>query len=656
MNVFSISTFTGRQRKTVFLLIVIFQALASFAADTSHVVVSYDKVVTDPSKGVNPYSRWALFPAKNVPLRKITLYVKFGCPDSMRCADWDYSDRIVLKRQGGKGAPLLDYTIGQMLTPYGGAFSKDWNFQWQVDLTDFSLILRDSVEIEYIHSGYEENKDRGWKIQLRFSFINGPAVATPLAFHKVYNAGFHYGDGANPIENELRPYTFKPKEKSTTARLYVLQTGHGMDSIGCGEFCKRYREIWWNNRLVRNTDIWKKCGDNPLYPQAVTWIFDRANWCPGYLNQPEIVDQRLLPRQDNVFDMAMEPYLTSDRNVIENIYAYLIEYSTPVSKTDAAVEEVVVPSTTDIYRRQNPACINPVIIIKNNGAANLTSCLFRYGTKGFATRTYKWKGNLAFGQTEQVTLPAVIESKNELNEFTVSIEQPNGAKDSYSGDNKIVSYFQSVPVHDKKLIVQFRTNSKPADNSYTITNAAGQPVLERRLGSLQKDSLYKDTIELAPGAYRFNVLDTAGNGLEFWYALKAGRGNCRILNGRGEMLKNFESDFGNGVSYEFMVSPDSLQWAKPSEEISVGLFPTMTKGKVIMDYFSNQPQDALVQITADGGNNEVVEEHRYPGLREATFQYDLGYRPPQRYYLKVFVKGKLVFNKRIRVVQRVPGD
>jgi hypothetical protein len=120
------------------------------------------------------------------------------------------------------------------------------------------------------------------------------------------------------------------------------------------------------------------------------------------------------------------------------------------------------------------------------------------------------------------------------------------------------------------------------------------------------------------------------------------------------MLKNFESDFGNGVSYEFMVSPDSLQWSKPSEEIAVGLFPTMTKGSVVLDYFSNEPQDALVQIIADGGNNEVVEEHQYLDLKTATFQYDLSYRPPQRYYLKVFVKEKLVFNKRIRVVPRLP--
>ncbi len=40
-----------------------------------------------------------------------------------------------------------DYELARMLTPYGGAFAKSWQFGWEVDVTDFSLLLRDSVEI-----------------------------------------------------------------------------------------------------------------------------------------------------------------------------------------------------------------------------------------------------------------------------------------------------------------------------------------------------------------------------------------------------------------------------------------------------------------------------------------------------------------------------
>ena len=56
------------------------------------------------------------------------------------------------------------------------------------------------------------------------------------------------------------------------------------------------------------------------------------------------------------------------------------------------------------------------------------------------------------------------------------------------------------------------------------------------------------------------------------------------------------------------------------------------------------------RITDEG--NLLVEEHQYKELKEGLFTYDLSYRPAQRYYLKVFVKGELKYNKRIRVVEK----
>ncbi len=203
-----------------------------FATDTTHVQILHPTVVTDPSKGVKEYAKWVKFPSTKEPIRKITLFVKFACPDSMRCADWDYSDRIVLKRKV-TDTTTLNYTIAHMLTPYGGAFSKTWSFQWQVDVTDFSFLLRDSVEISYIHSGYEENKDRGWKILLDFEIVKAPPAAESIAIHKVYNDNYQYGNAAKNIEEALVPYRFTANAKTTQARLYVLQTGHGMDKSCC---------------------------------------------------------------------------------------------------------------------------------------------------------------------------------------------------------------------------------------------------------------------------------------------------------------------------------------------------------------------------------------------------------------------------------------
>jgi hypothetical protein len=619
-----------------------------FANDTTHVQILHPTVVTDPSKGVKEYTKWVMFPAQKEPVRKITLFVKFACPDSMRCADWDYSDRIVLKRKG-KDTTSLNYTIAHMLTPYGGAFSKTWSFQWQVNVTDFSLLLRDSVEIAYIHSGYEENKDRGWKILLDFEIIKAPPVAEPIAIHKVYNDNYQYGNAAKNIEEALTPYRFIANKKTKQARLYVLQTGHGMDTAGCGEFCSKYREIWWNNQLISKQDIWKKCGDNPLYPQAGTWLYNRANWCPGYLNQPEILNRPLLHDKENVFDINMQQYVTGDANVNENIFAYIIEYKSPAAKNDVSLEHIAVPSLTQIYSRINPACMSPVVTIKNNGAAPLTSCMIKYGTTGFAMQTFLWKGNLSFNQSQEIILPGNVQSRKGTNQFVVELLRPNRKKDEYSADNKQISPFEAVAQHGKKIIVRLRTNAKPEENAYVIRNNIGEIIFERRLGSLQKDSLYNDTVALALGCYQFELIDTTGNGLEFWAAARDGWGSCKLLNENSEMIKDFESDFGSNLLYNFQVAEDEAKWSPVVSTPSLGVFPTQTRGKVSLDFFSNKLQNPIVQIIADGGNNEVVEEHKYYNIKQALFNYDLSYRPAQRYYLKVFVEGQLIFTKRIRV-------
>jgi hypothetical protein len=84
-------------------------------------------------------------------------------------------------------------------------------------------------------------------------------------------------------------------------------------------------------------------------------------------------------------------------------------------------------------------------------------------------------------------------------------------------------------------------------------------------------------------------------------------------------------------------------------EPAIGLYPTRTNGKTNMDYFGGIPKDLTVQIITDEGA-KLVEEHHYKNVKEGSFTYDLSYRPAQRYYLKVFIDGRLQFNKRIRVV------
>ena len=634
-----------------FLLLLLLNGLSIslFASDTLHVITHHkETVVTDPAQGNNYYKRWGVFPAKDIPVRKITLHLKFACPDSMRCADWDYLDFIKIKRVGGSNGDDKDFEIARMLTPYGGAFAKDWKFDWEVDVTDFSLLLRDSVEIEYNHTGYEPNKDRGWKVTLDFEIIKGTPVAEPISIQKIYSGAFKYGDSTESIEENLPEVKFKKEANADYAKFRVLHTGHGANpGDHCGEFCSKNRMIYFNGDLIDKRSIWKKCGDNPLYPQAGTWLYDRAHWCPGYLQIP---DEYLLPLQElvNTIDMDMEPYNVPKTEAVENITAYMIQYKKPVTQNDVAIIDIVAPTTKQAYARKNPVCINPVIIIKNNGYKILTSLKINYGTKGFKTNTYNWKGNLAFGEKAEINLRTLIDAKQGENYFTVLLSNPNKKKDEFTPDNSMAASFIKAPVHSGRLVVVLKTNNQPADNRYIVNDVRGKTIYHRSFDSTQKNKLFKDTLYLKPGCYQFFVTDTAGNGLEFWANNIGGRGFVRLQDTAGNLVKNFISDFGNSISYNFSVSNDAKDFAALNTEASIELYPTRTTGKTELQYFSGIANDVKVQIITDEGQ-KLVKEYFYKNLKEGSFNYDMGDLPPQRYYVKVFVNGELKFNKRLRV-------
>ena len=635
--------------KQLLTVALFFLCASAKASDTLHVIThNKETIITNPSKGFNEYKRWGIFPAAQTPVRKIILHVKFACPDTMRCADWDYLDFISIKKVGGVNGINKDFEIARMLTPYGGAFNKDWRFNWELDVTDFSLLLRDSVEIEYNHTGYENNKDRGWLVTLDFEIIKGKPVAEPISIEKIYSGAYKYGDSTASIETFLKPINFAREKEASFAKLKVSQTGHGDNAAnGCGEFCSKKREIVFNGNLIDTRPIWKKCGDNPLYPQAGTWILDRANWCPGYLQIP---DEYLLPLEEkNIVDVNMEPYEVAKSEAVENIVAYIIQYKKAATKNDVSITDIIVPTNKNTYLRKNSACSGAKIVVKNNGRNELKQLMIAYNTIGFGIKRYLWKGKLPFNQQTEIVLPGVIDAAKGKNTFIVTLSKPNGKIDEFADDNTMVSHFEKTPVHGKELVLVFKTNNQPQHNSYTVLNSNDNVVYSRIFDSTQKNKLFRDSFHLADGCYQLLIQDTAGDGLEFWFNNRGGRGYTRLQDAKGNLLKQFDSDFGSELTYNFVVSADEKQWSEMNTEPAIGLYPTRTTGKTIMDYFSGTPQDVTVQITTEEGA-QLVEEHHYKNLKEGSFTYDLSYRPAQRYYLKVFIGGALKFNKRVRVV------
>jgi len=606
--------------------------------------ITHDRttIVTDPAKGEKAYPAWGIFPSKDVSIRRILMHVTLGCPDSLPCAHWDYLDHITIKRAGGKNSKSLNYELGRMLTPYGSIFTAGWNWTWTVDVTDFAMVLRDSIEIEYTHSGYE-TPAVGWALTLDFEIIKGPEVLHPLSVVEMWKGNFRYGDTTDPIEKKLTPVSFQKLPEANLVRFRIQQTGHGMDEPrGCSEFCSRWRDITYDGKLIDHTNLWKNCGDNPLFPQGGTWIYDRAWWCPGNLQPADIVD--ISPSKGtHTVGITMEPYsATANIQANEAIASYLVQYTGPIARYDAAIETIMVPNNDQNFRRSNPAGFNPVIRVRNLGSENLKSLLITYGTEGFPKRTFAWKGNIGFNETATVILPGDIDQKPGINTFTVTISKPNGKKDAWNGDNTLGSAFLPPPVLPQKMVLQLLTNNKPGENEIKILDNKGNLAFHRKPSELSPRTMYYDTLNLDTGTYALVLSDSAGDGLEFWYEVESGYGYMRLLSMDGRLLHDFESDCGDGQFFSFSTSP-SFSIDTTTTQYAFVLFPRRTSGIINLDVHADKAGTMEVKITSDG---VVVQQHYYKSVKQNQFTYDVGYLPNGRYIIEVLIDGESKFKRR----------
>ena len=624
----------------------------SFAGNgkTIHIIShNKTKVITDPSKGVNAYKHWSVFPSKRTTYRKAILYVTYQCPESLHCGEWDYIDNIYLRRIGGSKFSSKDIEIARLISPYGWRFTPMWKFTWKIDVTDFAFLLHDSVEVEFSHSGYETNTDRGWLVTLDFSLTEGKPAMECLGIQQLWQGSFPYGDSLHNIADSLHPVSFTNTFGANVARMRILQTGHGMDdSENCAEFCSKYRRVLFDDSLIDQKQIWRECGNNPLYPQAGTWIYNRADWCPGSMVHPDVYDMPVADRSTHSVHVEMEPYINHSKPTASYYFSsYLLFEKNPRAKNDVSLEEIIAPSSDDDYNRFNPICASPSILIKNSGRETLTSVHVTYGIAGEKKQTYEWHGRLVSQRSEEIALPGIVSATEGKHTFTVVLSLPNGKKDEYPSDNSLTSVALIPPTYAKQFILAFRTNHDSSNNAYQLKDFAGNVLRERTIGSLRANTLYLDTMQLTPGCYRLTVIDTAGDGLDFWANPDGGYGYVRLLDMQGHLVKSFTSDFGTQINHWFTVSEHPLSVALTDTLPLVNPFPIRNPGIFSLEIFNNEP-DSVDIVIQKADTNDIVFHQQYADIKESFLPIDISIQPDGFYYVKVTAQG-VTATRKIRI-------
>jgi hypothetical protein len=656
-----LSFFTLKRTALLFILAELISfSMSANPGDTTWVTVFNNRKITQYGN----YDTVATFPT-SLTYRKIRLHYilgRYACPaGSQYCGSWDYTTQIHARPAG-----LDSVEIARVITPYASTWPLTKKLDYIIDVTDYATVLQGITSMRYKYDGYSW----GFTLTLKIEFIEGTPPMTALTVKNIYDGYFPYGITANPIENYLVPKTFSYTSPVTKAVVKNSVSGHGgSDNQGCSEFCNKYYQLLINNSQVAQKQIWRNnCGVNDVYDQSGTWVFDRSNWCPGAVVWPIYHDLSGTVNANSTFsvNVDMEPYVSSQQNGPQgyNFVSQLIGYGPVNYATDVAIEDIIAPTKDLIHFRSNPTCNNAVIKIKNTGSSPVSSVMLSYGLAGYAPDTYTWTGLLnSMEETEVSMMPAAPMFTNAVDaNFSVTIVSVNGSgPDQNLFNDTYRSVAPPTTIYPSDFVVRLFTNNATDPNtqanetSWTLYDAFDN-VIASRTGTNSNNTVYRDTLSLLPGCYRFKVEDSGCDGFAWWfypnYPVNPGNGTLRFDNTNAfTTLVNFTGDVGCGFTKYLTVlapnNPVGISSFVSSNVVEVYPNPASETAYIKLDL--NSTQDAFYRISDVKGR--LIAQKSLSKVVASYEKVDLGGLSNGVYIVSVQLGNGEIFTKKL-VVQK----
>lgn len=554
---------------------------------------------------------------------------------------------------------IVNYELARVITPYGATLSNSWNYRWIIDVSDFEPLLHDSTTISAHYGGWLD----GFTMSMNFAFIEGTPSRPVQKIENIYNSGYSrwkYGQVGNPtvIENSLVPVNAMYESDAKSVKLRVTPSGHSFGgSENCAEFCPKNYYVKINGNQQYEQLVWRDdCGLNPVYPQAGTWIYDRANWCPGDIctvREHDLTDLAV-PGFDMEIDIDMDPYVYDGNAGTDPYYLYesqLVQYGDINFQNEVSLERILAPNDELNFNRFNPTCGHPKVRIRNGGSENLRSATITYGAQGSPKMTYEWKGDLKFLQETEVELPSNSWANWAQGDssliFEAEVSNPNGVTDENVINNKMSSTYERVDQWTEEFYVWLNTNNAGNETSYIIETEEGDTVYYS--GPLDNNEVYKDTFRLDTGCYNFRVFDSECDGLRF-FANNDGNGVLRVMDSDGgfTIIQAFQSDFGCEISQAFTIGYStgyvSSVRDKKNSETKLHVFPNPSNGIITVGVELDEHRNTEIMVYSLMG--QIVHSENRGHTSNFTSEIDLFDQPAGIYFVSLKTD-KEVITKRV---------
>jgi len=599
-------------------------------------IVTYTDSISNPGVAVDTLIVWPAYYNNYVyDVSGVATDSSFVTPDSIL--------HLIYYQWYKKFPQVTRYELARYITPYGNGLSLGTGWTWTFDVSDYRTLLADSVHLEA--GNWQE------LLNVEFLMIEGTPPRDVVGIQNLWNGGFNYGVPGDPIDNYLPALIRNIPVNGFSTRWKSRITGHGMDTPeNCAEFCAKTHYFKVNGVQQFSKLVWRdNCDVNPLYPQGGTWVYDRANWCPGA--EVWTYDWELTPfttpGTSVSLDHDVQLYVHTGGWDYYQIEDQLVSYSAPNFTLDAAIEDILSPSKDQMWTRLNPVCTAPIIRIKNTGSTTLTSLTITYGMNGATPSVFTWTGSLPFMEIETVTLGTFNWAMG-ATDFTVTVSNPNGGADQYAFNNTKINKYTYPTVMPNSFSIEFRTNNNPWEDQYTLKDDAGTIIASRNGASLSANTLYKDTVTLANGCYTLELTDSGEDGLAFWANPSQGSGYLRLRKvTTPALIKTYPTDCGGQIYQQFTVGLTSdVDDYILTENTTLSVYPNPTDGHVFIDINMNAKQDGVVDILDVLGKN--VFHYEYKNLTAESIEADLSHLQAGIYFVALR-SGKDVITKKLMI-------
>lgn len=524
------------------------------------------------------------------------------------------------------------YEILSFVTPYGNGLDLgQQGVMWEFDVTDYAPILKGwkHLAVEGVGNFQEE-------LDIQFLFIKGTPVRPVIDIHQLWPAEDSNPWSANLFDQILSDQVMEPRTLTLNpaASAYKLRsavTGHGQN----GEFTPRWHYLNVNGGPQEyRWQAWKECANIPIFPQGGTWLFDRAGWCPGDPTDVEEYElgSQVSPGQSITIDYGMDAVANTSASDYR-VNNQLVSYGPTSFSLDAGIDRVKRPTKETQFKRYNPACSDPIVILVNEGTTPLTSATITYNRRGGSTRTYNWTGTLNFLQKVEVVLPidnpTFWVGSDPI--FEVQVSAPNGGQDQHPDNDHYAAEYDAWEVFPQGQIeFNWRTNNNGSQTTWKLYDENGNILLQNS-PFLTAATTYTEAFNLPAGCYTLRVTDAADDGLYYWFYPANGQGFARMRY-NGAITRIFNPDFGRFFQYDFYTEGPVSNDVTTAQRFFVSPNPSSGAYQVELDGFVGQ--EVEIQVYDLQGRMLL---HRTEGMLSGHLQtqLDLSGQPAGTYLLRL---------------------